>query len=436
MKKNEGLLSAYVKKIAIYFQKGSFAKNVLNVALGSGAAVSVNVIAAPILTRLYTPDEFGVFAVFMSVSSILAVIASGRYELAIVQAEDKEEASVLVYLCGVLSIAVGLIFTLLVFVFGEQLEHAVGLPYGLVTAIIPGFILLLSITQALNNWLNWRQRYSLLGASRTVRNLGTFVSQVVANLIGGGAVGLCGGRVFGSVSFIGAGISDFLQKRSRISLNALTRKIKEMVRKHSRFPLYTLPSALVNKANVKVAEILLISLFSSSAAGLYALTKRVLDRPLSFLGKSVKEVFYRRFADSHREGGPLVSILMKTTVGMAAIITPPLTVMYFFAPDIMAWAFGEEWGDTAAYVRVMIPAIATQITVRATALSMYVVDKQNIVLIWTIIFFCLSTVAIFIGKKLYDDPVTAIALLSATHVIMYSVYWVVNVYYACKEGYA
>jgi len=421
-----------ISEVKQSFQTGGFARNVLNVAIGSGAATGVKVVASPILTRLYTPAEFGLFSAFLSVSAILAAIASGRYELAVVMAEDREEATLLVYLCIGLSGLTALVVSIGVFLLSGRIGNLTGLNGGLLV-LIPLFVFLMSVAQAFNNWLNWRKQYSRLGVSRTARSVGTVASQLAAKLIGGGAAGLCGGRLLGEIGFMGTSVPDFYSLREKVIISSLKNRVNRLLKKYVRFPVYTLPSTLVNKVNIKVVEPLLVSLFSPSAAGFYALSMRVLDRPLSFLGNAVKEVFYRRFSESHQEDKNITLLFVNMTVAMSIIVIPPLVAIYLYAPSLIVFVFGSQWAGTAPYIRVLIPAIMIQVVVRSTGLSMYVLEKHNVVLIWTLVFLGISVGAIYIGSVIWNDPVVSVTLLSATYVVMYTIHWLLNLYYTFDQ---
>lgn len=396
---------------------------------GSGAATAVNVLIAPILTRLYTPEEFGSFAAFVSVGAIVAVGAQGRYELAIVLAESRKEARRLVVLCIAFTLLTGLLL-FAVALGGEDVIVRLGLDVGPLLWLIPPFVMMLSAGQAFNNWLNWNKGYLPLGYNRTLRNIGTGGAQIgLAAAAGGGAIGLGLGRVFGEVVFVGLGVRIFARENQFDRTEFHWTDLKELLAKHVRFPTYTLPSAWVNTTNSRLPEILLLALFSPRAAGLYALTTRVVDRPLSFVSDSIKEVFYRKFADSQREGAQLQVLIKKTVLGVIAVVVPPILVLAIFAPDIVVLFFGSDWREAGSYIRVLAPAIAVHLIVRSTGLSMYALDKHNVVLIWTVAFLLLSTFGIVAGSRL-GGALLAVGVLAGVRVLMYLVYFVLNLRYA------
>lgn len=414
----------FYRNLPATVRRRGFARNVATVATGTGAAIGINLLSAPILTRLYTPEEFGIFAAFLSVSSIVAVGAAGRYELAVVLADTAAEARRLVLVCLGLSLVVSALLSLAIVGFSSRLVTISGIDPVLLW-LLPPFVLLLTVGQTANNWLNWSSSYVLLGYSRTARNGGAAVAQIALAFRGLGTVGLVVGRILGEVIFVLISGWRFVRENVFSLRDLRMTALRDLLAKHVRFPIYTLPSAFISKTNAELPEILLLALFEPRAAGLYALTRRAVDRPLGFVSNSVREVFYRRFADSHREGENMVALLTKTTLGVAGIVTPPIAVLMLVAPTIVVWVFGAEWRETADFIRVLAPAIAVHLVVRSTGLSMYVLEKQNVVLWWTSAFLVLSVGGLVLGAQL-GGALLAVGLLAAVRVVMYVLYFLAN----------
>ena len=87
------------KAIAIVVPRGRFAKGVAVLAGGAALGQAITVLVSPILTRLYSPEDFGVFGVYASILGIVTVIASLRYEYALPFPEDGETAANILALC-------------------------------------------------------------------------------------------------------------------------------------------------------------------------------------------------------------------------------------------------------------------------------------------------------------------------------------------------
>ena len=117
-----------IKRLKKRFTSGSFARNVLTLMTGTTIAQAIPIAISPILTRIYTPEDFGVFALYMSIASIIAVLATGRYELAIMLPKKDEDAVNIVALSIIIAFFVSLISFLIVFIFNTQITNLLGNP--------------------------------------------------------------------------------------------------------------------------------------------------------------------------------------------------------------------------------------------------------------------------------------------------------------------
>jgi O-antigen/teichoic acid export membrane protein len=92
--------------------QNAFARGVSVLVGGTAGAQLITVLAAPLLTRLYSPEDFGLVAVCASLLALIGVISSRRYELAIpLPDDDVEEANVA--MLSLLLVAMTTVFQLL-----------------------------------------------------------------------------------------------------------------------------------------------------------------------------------------------------------------------------------------------------------------------------------------------------------------------------------
>jgi len=83
--------------------KSEFSRNVLTLMTGTTIAQAIPIAISPVLIRIYTSEDFGVFALYMSIASILSVVATGRYEMAIMLPKKDSDAINVVVLSMIIS---------------------------------------------------------------------------------------------------------------------------------------------------------------------------------------------------------------------------------------------------------------------------------------------------------------------------------------------
>src|SRR5690606_9512079 len=118
-------LSTVIRRI---LPRSKYARNVATLISGSAVAQAIPVAISPILTRIYTPEEFGIFATYLGIAAIASVLVTGRYELAIMLPERDEDAIQVAALSLLLTFVVSLFLLVVAIVFSEQIAHMLGSP--------------------------------------------------------------------------------------------------------------------------------------------------------------------------------------------------------------------------------------------------------------------------------------------------------------------
>ncbi|MFN8486673.1 MAG: oligosaccharide flippase family protein [Caldilineaceae bacterium] len=413
-----------------------FLTNVIKLILGTGSAQIITLLVAPLLTRIYSPEAFGQFSVFSSTVTILSLFATGRYELAIMLPDDEEEAFILVILNVLLCFVVSTLLLFLAFVI-QKWEYPILREKGIeplhqAAWLIPVGIFLLSLGATIRSWLNRQSQYTNLAKLEIVESVTANSVQIsLATFLLSNFMGLITGRLVGDLLYILVGVKLLMPHWRKIHKKKYWKQMYFLAKRYNAFPLYTLPSGLLNTINNEMPSLLLFLFFGPNIAGLYALTVRLLSRPIDFISSAVKNVFYREFISSKRLGKNISQLLLKVSGLMLLISLAPTIVICIFAPYVVGRLFGEEWIAAGQYIRLLAPCIVAQFVISATSLSMYAMNKQRIILIWTILYLLLGAAAFLFGK-LTQDPFIAIAAYSAISVAMYFAYFGLNLYFTQK----
>jgi len=97
--------------------KSEFNRNILTLMTGTTIAQAIPIAISPILTRIYTPEDFGIFAIFLAITLIIGSIANGRYELAIMIPKKDEDAINIFALGFIITTSISLLLLVLVLIF-------------------------------------------------------------------------------------------------------------------------------------------------------------------------------------------------------------------------------------------------------------------------------------------------------------------------------
>ena len=395
---------------------GAFARSVVTLASGTAIAQFLLVLATPALTRLYTPADYGALAVYSSTLTVLLVLSSLRYELAIPLPEDEEVAASLLALTFVLLAAMTALVSLLVWLAGDSFIAAVKVPaLRPYRWLIPlGFIGAGSY-QALLYWAIRRREFGRVAHTKLRQGVGQVVSQVGLGLVKAGAPGLLIGDVIGRVA--GGGGFALLALRERPHARVTRASILAVAVRYRRFPLLTTWSGLLNIGSLQLPSILFSASFGAAAAGLYALSYKMLVLPTMLVAQAVGQVFLSRAAAVAREPARLRRLTERTALVLFACGLPVFGALALGGPELFATVMGHQWEQAGRYAQVLAPWFAVWLVSNPLSGLFSVREWQASALGFSAFEFALRLGSLLIGAR-RGSPMLAVELLSVSGVVI------------------
>lgn len=367
--------------------KGSFAKNVFTLASGTSIAQLILVLSSILLARIYTPEEFGIFSLFLSIVAILGAIVNGKYDLAIMLPKDDYESLIIVKICFYLSFIMSLIIQLVIFLFNGQIVNLIGennFKYFLY--LVPLSIFITAIYTVLCAYNVRDNNYLSVSKSNVIKSSTLCISQIVFGLLNFGAYGLIFGQI---VSYLTG--NNILLKNIRghlITINRISNaSLLNYAKKYKKFPFFALPSALLNSGTLNGFNVFISSMFNIVSLGYYSLASRVLSAPSVIIGRAVSTVYYRQAAYILSEGGGIEKLFLRTFLRLTTISLPVFGFLYLVVSDVFILAFGEEWSVAGKYAEILMPLIAVRFISSSLSNSLTVIEKQEFTLIVNIFLF-------------------------------------------------
>ncbi|MCD5380539.1 oligosaccharide flippase family protein [Candidatus Gracilibacteria bacterium] len=359
--------------------KSEFNRNILTLMTGTIIAQAIPIAISPLLTRIYSPDDFGIFALYMSIISILAVIATGRYELAIILPEKDEDAINLIALSMILVSVFCFFVFILVLVFNDQIVSILKAPnISSWLYFTPISIFFMGLYQNLNSWINRKKQYKKQALSKVVQNATIGSSSLGLGFSGIISSGLIMGLIAGQgvvASFLG--LLTWRRDKSLFKkINSL--QVIHMGRKYIDFPKYDIAASLSSVSSQQIVHILFNSLFGSTTAGYYYLTQRMLGAPISFLASAILDVFKQKAAKDYKKHGNAKVIYKSTFKKLLVLSIIPTTIIYFFAIDIFVFMFGENWKEAGIYAQILAPMLLFRFLANPLSFMLYIANKQII----------------------------------------------------------
>ena len=401
------------RSLVTRIRNSSFVRNVVVLVSGTAVAQVLVVLAAPILSRLYSPTAFGVMSVVLAVSGPVAMMASLKYELAIVLVKEDKDASNLFILSGGLVLVTSLLTLLTMPFVGNWLAYEMDRPTAAPLMIwIPAIVLLRGVYGVVAFWANRRRDYFWTSTSTVGRSFGIAVVQIALGLVDKGAAGLIVGRVCGQIVAIIILSVHTLKNDWRLVLRSFDRKrMKELAREHDHFPKYNAPREGLVAFSGSIPSFFLALFFSPAAAGLYWFTVRLLDVPTALIGIAVRRVFFERAAKAFHAEEKIYPLLVQATIALAVLGLVPVLVILIEGPELFDIAFGEEWRGAGVYARWLTIWWVSSFCNAASSALIPVFRLQRLFLGIEMVGLVLRAGAIG-AAVLFGDDVLAIALYS------------------------
>lgn len=372
-----------------------FWKHATTVLTGTVIAQALPLLVAPLITRLCTPADLGEFGVWLGVIAIVSTIGTLRLEAAMILDHDSDEQqtcfSVVAYCSTWLAI---LITCALAVARLTDMPRAHNISwFGLMTIGLGAW--LTAYNQAL---IAYATSYRAFGkaAMAKVCGAGTIaLGQLGLLLVGMGSGALMAGHIMGLSIGLAAAIFLLSPPRPGISL-VPTRTQLDYLKKHASFWRFSLPAGLLNTAAGKFPLFLVGAKYGLFAAGLFALTERILTAPVSLLAASVLEVFKRQSVHEFQTLGNCKAAFRSTFKALVFLGCGPALLIFAFAPDLCAWIFGEPWREAGEFARILAPLYFLNFVASPLSYVFFVAGKQKIELLWQIVLF-ITTISIFIA---------------------------------------
>lgn len=359
-------------------------RKVALVAGGSTLGRAVVILASPFLTRLFTPEDFGLLAVYTALLGILGGVVCWRYELAVPLPASRRTAANVLVLCLIIAAAMSLFAAVVVTLAREQIAGWLRVP-GLAPYLwlLPLGLLAVGSYQALTYWAIRGQAFGRLARTHISQGVGQVAVQVGWGLGAAGPLGLLFGAVVGQATGVGT-LARAAQREDASAFRAVRlRALRRVLHRYRRFPLLASGAVLLNSSARRLPALLLAALYGPQVAGFYALSQRVVGSPMQLIGGAVGQVYVGHAAPLIRQDAPRLRRLCMRVAGRMLLVGAVLLgAIGLGGPRLFELAFGAGWGEAGRYVQVLLVAYLGQFAVAPIAQTLHMLERQDVNLVW------------------------------------------------------
>jgi O-antigen/teichoic acid export membrane protein len=349
-------ISKYISMKRSKYKLSKFSVNFLTLFSGSSIAQFIPILISPILSRLFTPEEFGKLALYIALTTFVSGFMTGAYDTAIMLPKKKRNALNILGASLIFSLIVSLIVGLIFIIFGEYIARNAGdVTIERYLFYSPLIILLIGIYKTLNMWFTRYRNYRLLASTRIGQTLAGSATKLAAGLSSLGFSGLVASIFIQNIVGSGILVYHFLKKEIT-SINVISKN--EMVinvKRYKDFPKYSAPQGILDMVNKNGFVFIFSSFYGVGALGLFDFGVGKVLKPLQMLGPSLSQVFYEKASQLRKENQDVWPLAKKILILLVGINVLIILIMLFWGPLIFAIVFGPEWSVAGVYARIVAP---------------------------------------------------------------------------------
>lgn len=409
---------------AKHLTKSKFARNVAIVATGTAGAQAITMAFAPVITRIYGPEAFGVLGAFTAILMVLSPIAALSYPIAIVLPKRDDDAVGLAKLSIGIALAISMITAFVLWCFKDSIVGIFNLQ------AVEAFIMLLPLAMLfsaamaiMSQWLIRKKLFKITARVAVLQAIWLNSAKAGIGLFSPVAAVLVVLATFGSVLhalMLWVGVNRNAEGRlvDAIRRDAGASRAREVAWQYRDFAYYRTPQIVLNAASQSMPVLILASFFGPASAGFYALGRMVMAMPATLIGNAVGDVFYPRISEAAHNGEKMSALLLKSTLFLLIVGMIPFGTVFVFGPQLFSLVFGQEWVVAGEYARWISLWLLFMFANQPAVKTLPVLRAQGFHLIFTVFTIGFRAVALFAGYKVFDSDLISVVLFCVTSMIL------------------
>ena len=405
--------------------KSEFSKNVANVVGGTMLAQLITILLSPIISRLFSPADFGLYSIFLNLALTVSIASTFRYELAVMLPQKDEEAINVVSLSLFISFFFSIIIFLTFQLGGKSLLYLIHSEE--VASYIPLlsiYVFFFSVMQTVNYWLSRMKMFRRLSAGKVIQSSVTALGSILIFYIGLKTGGLILAFVFGQVSIGIIYLLFFRKDWLRLKYAVSSKVMKEMFSKYIHFLSFNTPLAFLGVLQDLIVAGLIKYYFGNAAAGFFFMSCRILKLPAGIIGAATYQVFYQRINELFPDGKAVQHQVSKVYKQLLLLSIPIFGVILIGGPFLFALAFGKEWHEAGVYSQILIPTLLLSFVLAPVSAVTVVTRMQHYAIYIGVADIILRTISLLIGGYYQSIYIALMCLSGSTSVLLlFVMYW-------------
>lgn len=419
-----------------FSNKEGFARKSLILTLGTGLSQVIPVLFTPLLTRLFTPVEFGFFAIISSITAIISVISMGKYESVVLIAKNDSDAANIVVFSLIISFLVSTLALIVLFLVSDSLISIMKQPrLEFWIYICPLTSFLISIYQVYNEWCIRRSQFIQLSYNKIINSGAITFSNLSFGLLKVSSGGLILGELIGRLITAVVAIFNTLKEDFELFLGINKDRMVFLAKKYINAPKYIMPGQLINTLAGHGVVLLIASFFGEKEVGYYSITGMALSVPATLISLAIRDVFKNKANDEYTKNKNALSIYKKTLKITTVFSVLIFTFLFIVLPDLFSFIFGKDWRIAGEYARILSPAIMISFIAESVWGMFIIAEKMKEIFIWQTQFLFFTILSVLFGYYYFETMEMVLICYAIGRSFVYLISIKKTYKYAGGEGY-
>ncbi|MBP5190069.1 MAG: oligosaccharide flippase family protein [Bacteroidales bacterium] len=389
-------------------RNSSFLRDGVTLVSGNVWAQAIAFVSYLVLSRLFSPGDFGLYNIFFSYIEVLVIVSTCKYEQAIVLADTDREATAVSRLSLRLNTVISIVLLTVLLLFsllGRTAAFAdtrIASLNPMLALLVPPMVFFCGTSRVYSLTLNRFRKFRHIAFSEVVGSTSGVVFKVLFGLPRLAAtllhtIGLPLGTVLGKT----CSNINLAYKFRRLGLpRDITRnERREAAAKFRNFPLFTMPKDLINSLSYNLPFLWLALYFDKTEVGLFSLALTCTFRPINLFNNVFEKLLYVRIAEKVRAHQTIRGDIRRFILILNAVVFPLFVVVFIFGDGIFGFLFGSRWTDCGFYLRCLLPWVLVSLTSTSLMFIANVFSRQRTEFFFYIALFLLRIAAMLVGLQ-------------------------------------
>ena len=382
---------------------------------GTTIAQAIPVAVSPILTRLYSPEDFGIYAIYFSTLMIASVVATGKYEMAIVLPEKDEDAEDILVLSIVIALVVGVVMLAAILAFSVIFDSIFGMDLS-VAVFVPLGVFLIGLSQSFHYYFNRKGQYRTLVKGRIFRSVSYSAVSLAIGAVRPAGIGIV---IADSLGYVASNAFMWRKKGTRFK-HVDWQSLKRVSLQYINFPKYLIVSGFLEKGSGQAPVLFLTNLFNATiSAGYFSFAQRMIVTPADLISRAIGDVFRQRASGDFALYGNCIAVFNSTFRKLAGMAVVAFGLGFFVIVEAFAFVFGAEWRVAGEYAQIMMPMFFLQFIASPLSSMFVIANKQKYDLVLQSLLLTGASLAFVAGFFIFDSIRMAIIIFTIVYCIKY-----------------